>query len=229
MMARVCNRVAAAGCVLAAVLLAGCATAADPKPYDYSAFRQAKPTSILVLPPLNQTPDVTAEAGVLSTVTMPLAESGYYVLPVAVTTETFRQNGILTAHDAQQLPPDKLREIFGADAALYLHIGDYGTVYNVVSSNTKVTVRGRLVDLQGGGELWSGEATASTAERKNSGGGNSLLGMLVSALIEQVAETLSERTVEMAELTNIRLLGAGRARGLLYGPHSPKYGSDDKQ
>ncbi len=49
------------------------------------------------MPPLNQTPEVNASAGVLAQVTMPLAEAGYYVLPVAVTNETFKQNGMSTA------------------------------------------------------------------------------------------------------------------------------------
>lgn len=39
------------------------------------------------------------------------------MLPVAVTEETFRHNGIISAQDAQELPVAKLREIFGADAA----------------------------------------------------------------------------------------------------------------
>ncbi|WP_084002017.1 MULTISPECIES: GNA1162 family protein [unclassified Diaphorobacter] len=35
--------------------------------------------------------------------------------------------------------------------------------------------------------MWSGEATASSAENKRSSGG--LVGMLVSALIDQIVET----------------------------------------
>ena len=48
------------------------------------------------------------------------------MLPVAVTEETFRHNGIISAQDAQELPVAKLREIFGADAALYLDVRHRG-------------------------------------------------------------------------------------------------------
>ena len=184
MISRIGVRTAVAACAAAILLLSGCAT---PQPYDYSALRQAKPQSILVLPPLNQTPEVTAPAGVLSRATLPLAESGYYVLPVAVTEETFRNNGIISAQDAQELPVAKLREIFGADAALYLDVRQYGSVYSIVSSETRVTLAARLMDLRTGEQLWSGEATASSAENKRSSGG--LVGMLVSALIDQIVET----------------------------------------
>lgn len=72
-----------------ALLATGCSTG-NKKSTDYSAFRESKPRSILVLPPKNQSPDVNASNSLLSVVTMPLAESGYYVFPVAVVSETFK-------------------------------------------------------------------------------------------------------------------------------------------
>ena len=77
---------AAAGVV---TLMAGCAV--PTKNVDYAAFKASKPRSIVVLPPLNESPDVGATYGMLSQVTVPLAEAGYYVLPVALVDETFRQ------------------------------------------------------------------------------------------------------------------------------------------
>ena len=81
-------------------LLGGCA---PTKSVDYSAFKQAKPRSILVLPPLNESPDVKATYSMLSQVTFPLAEAGYYVVPVALADETFRQNGLTSAGDVHQV------------------------------------------------------------------------------------------------------------------------------
>ena len=101
-------------------LLAGCA--GPQRNVDYTAFRESKPASILVLPPLNTSVDVAASAAVLSQATLPLAESGYYVVPVAVMEETFRQNGLTTPDDIHAVPAARLREIFGADAALYMTV-----------------------------------------------------------------------------------------------------------
>lgn len=72
---RIAHRLAV---LASAVLLVACAA---PKPYDYSAYKAARPKSILVLPPLNDTADVNATASVLAQTTRPLAESGYYVIP----------------------------------------------------------------------------------------------------------------------------------------------------
>ncbi|MGD3775394.1 DUF799 family lipoprotein, partial [Xanthomonas citri pv. citri] len=100
-----------------AALLSACAQPVQ-RP-DYTAFKKSQPRSILVLPPVNETTDVGATYGVLSQMSLPLAESGYYVVPVAVMDETFKQNGLTNATDIQATSPAKLREIFGADAALY--------------------------------------------------------------------------------------------------------------
>ena len=97
---------------VAAVLATGCAT---QQPYDYTAFRQSRPASILVLPPLNSSPDIAATYSMLSQVTLPLAESGYYVFPVSLVDETFRQNGLSNAAEMHSVTPGKLREIFGGD------------------------------------------------------------------------------------------------------------------
>ena len=102
------------------VLASGCATA--PKSYDYTAFREAKPRSIVVLPPLNSSPDVKATYSMLAQMSYPLAESGYYVLPVSLVDAAFKENGLSNAAEVHAVPTAKLREIFGADAALYVEV-----------------------------------------------------------------------------------------------------------
>jgi len=203
-------------------LLAACAQPVNN--VDYTAFKNARPRSILVLPPDNQTTDVMASISMLSLMTLPLAESGYYVIPVGVMEETFKQNGLTTAGDIQQTSPAKLREIFGADAVLYTTITQYGTKYLVVSSATVVTATARLVDLKTGDVLWQGSATANSNEGQSNGG--SLIAMLVIAAINQIANSVADKSHAIAGVTSYRLLHAGPPTGLLYGPHSPKYGTD---
>lgn len=204
-----------------ALLLGGCAA---QKPYDYSAFREARPASILVLPPLNSSPDINATYSMLAQTTGPLAESGYYVFPVTLVDETFKQNGLTSPADIHEVPIAKLREIFGADAALYINVKQYGTSYVVISSETRVTAEAKLIDLRSGHTLWSGAATASSAEGDSNNGG--LIGMLVKAAVRQIIETVSNQGHLIAGKTSARLLSAGRPNGILYGPRSPMYLKD---
>ena len=202
-------------------LLVGCA---QPTKVDYSAFNQSKPKSILVLLPQNSTPEVQASHGLLSQTALPLAEAGYYVFPVAVVEETFKQNGMANAGDIQAVPPAKLHEIFGNDAVLYLSITEYGTSYQVIASDTRVTASAKLVDSRTGALLWSGSATASSTENNSSSGG--IIGVLVSAVVNQIADTMTDKSYGIAGITSARLLSAGAPNGILYGPRSPKYGKD---
>ncbi|MGF6281406.1 hypothetical protein ABH912_000297 [Pseudomonas sp. BT76 TE3572] len=208
--------------LLALAVLGGCVS---PKTVDYSAYKQSRPKTILVLPPLNNSPDVKASYSLLSQVTYPLAEAGYYVLPIALVDETFRQNGLTTPADIHQAPANKLQEIFGADAALYITVTDYGTRYMIISSETVVTASAKLVDLKSGTTLWTGSARASSEEGGNNGGGG-LIGMLITAAVKQVINSSNDAGHPIAGVTSARLLSAGQPAGLLYGPRSPKYGTD---
>jgi hypothetical protein len=209
--------------VLAALLTAGCAT--SPPGYDYTQFRQSRPASILVLPPVNHSASVEASPSLYSWVTQPLAESGYYVLPVALVDETFRQNGLTNPAEISEVSPAKLREIFSADAAFYLQIKQYGTVYQVLQSASVVTAEARLVDLRNGALLWKGEASASSAENRGSNQAG-LIGLLVEAIVHQIVESTTDASHQVARVTAARLLSAHAPAGMLYGPRSPKYQQD---
>ncbi|QIC32997.1 DUF799 domain-containing protein [Pseudomonas protegens] len=192
---------------------------------DYSAYKQARPKSILVLPPLNESPDIKATYSMLSQVTFPLAEAGYYVMPIAVVDETFRHNGLTNPADIHGLAPAKLNEIFGADAGLYITVKEYGTSYMLISSATVVTASATLVDLKTGTTLWTGSARASS-EEGNNGNNGGLVGMLITAAVKQIINTSTDAGHPIAGITSQRLLSAGQRTGLLYGPRSPKYGTD---
>jgi hypothetical protein len=202
-------------------LFAGCAT--PPPPYDYSAFQAAKPATLLVMPPLNDSPDIKATPSVWSHATRPLSEAGYYVLPITLVDETLKQNGIQTAADAQQVPHRKLREVFGADAAVYIKVSKYGTTYAVIDSETRVAVEGRIVDLRSGKLLWQGQAVASSAEQSQQQQGG-LVGLLVAALIKQIIGTTTDASYNFAGIAQARMLSAPRPDGVLVGPRSPLYG-----
>ncbi|GAC1320628.1 MAG: DUF799 domain-containing protein [Collimonas sp.] len=209
-------------CLSVAILAAGCA--APVKQLDYTAFKQSRPKTILILPPLNESPDVKATYSMLSQMSYPLAEAGYYVLPVALVDETLKQNGMSAAADSHGIAPAKLQEIFGADAALYVTVSKYGSVYTVINSAVVVTANAKLMDLKSGALLWSGTASASSAEGSNSGGG--LIGALVTAAVNQIVNNVTDRGFTIAGLTSRRLLSTRQPNGILYGPYSPNYGTD---
>lgn len=206
----------------AALLLAACTThQKSAAPIDYTAFKESNPQSILVLPPLNESPDIRASAGMMTASVRPLAEAGYYVFPAAVVNETFRQNGLAHPAEIHSVQLEKLRQIFDTDAVLYITVKQYGTSYQLIQSDTRVSADARLVDARSGKELWSGSATASTLEQQNQNQG--LAGMLLSAIVNQITSSVGDRAFDVAQITGARLLQSGPPRGILPGPRSPLY------
>jgi hypothetical protein len=206
--------------VLLATTLIFTACATKQADLDYSAFRLHQPKSILVLPPLNNTSDLRATYSVMSSTTLPLAEAGYYVFPVALVDQTFKENGLQNPGEMHQASPKKLNEIFGADAALYITVTNYGASSALLGGDVVVTVQASLIDTRSGTTLWAGNAPASDAEGKQNQ--NGLVGLLIQGIINQVANSVSDPGYRIGRIANQRLLNTG-TRGLLPGPRSPKF------
>jgi hypothetical protein len=207
--------------IMLSVILSGCQTIK----FDYTAFKASKPSSILVLPPLNESVDVNAPTAVYSSVVAPLSESGYYVFPPTLVMETFKQNGLTEARPIHDISMTKLNEIFGADAVLYMNIKKFGQSYSIITSANVVSLEAYLVDAKTGTEIWRGQAVASSDEN-NSNSNMGLAGLLVSAVIKQVAGQIFDSGFPTSKIANGRLLSAKTPNSLLYGPRHEKFGTN---
>jgi hypothetical protein len=199
----------------AAVMLTGCAT----KPYDYTNYRAHSPRSILVLPPLNESTDIGATYGYLSTVTKPIAEKGYYVFPVAVIDQMMKENGLPTAGEMHQVPLKKIHEIIGADAVLYVTLKQYGSKYQVVSSTTVVAAESKLVDVKTGTLIWEGKVNF----QQGTSSGNIIVD-LIATPIEQAVNQSTDQAHNLSGQANVQMFTL-KDQGLLSGPYAPQ----DKQ
>lgn len=193
------------------VLFAGCVA-----PYDYTNFRANPPRSILVLPPLNESTDMHATYGYLSTITRPIAEMGYYVYPVAVVDQVMKENGLPTAGEMHQVSLAKIHEVVGADAVLYVTIKQYGSKYQIISSTTTVAAEAKLVDVKTGTLLWAGKVTLA----QSSSSGNILVD-LVASPFSQAINSSTDAAHGLSGVANYQLLTV-KDHGLLTGPYYPK-------
>lgn len=200
----------------------GCATA--PKPHDYSAYLANMPASILVLPPRNESTEVMAPYIYLSTITRPLAERGYYIFPVAVIDMLMKENGVPSPDEMAQVSLDKIREIIHPDAVLYMTIKEWGTKYQVLNSISIVYLSGQLVDTETGRVLWQGEYRTV---KNSSDGQQGLIAMLVSALVNQIANSISDPTRDLACMNNNQLF-LNQRDGLLFGKRHGQFELDQR-
>ena len=210
------NHILRLGFILMAVFaLSACKTMQH---YDYSALKASKPRSILVIPPLNESIEVNAPYTFLSTISMPLAEKGYYVFPVAVIDTFMKENGLPNPAEMNSVPLDKLRENIGADSVLYVRIKEWGQKFHVISSDTIIRAHMRLVDARTGQQLWDAEVYASQG---SNGGNGGLLETLVEAVVTQVIASNTDKTQPLSSTANYQVIH-NSDRGLLPGPYYPK-------
>jgi hypothetical protein len=200
------------------VFIAGCVTT---PPFDYSSFRNHRPRSILVLPPLNQTTDVNAPYIYLSTITRPLTECGYYVFPVAVVDAYMKENGLPSPEEMHGVALDKIRNIIGADAILYVTIEEWGQKYIVVQSITTIKAKARLIDTASGEIIWQGTQAVS----QGSGGGGDPIAILITAAVTQIINTMVDYTHDLSRVANHTMI-YDATQGFLAGPYLPPQEND---
>lgn len=197
-----------------ALVLAGCNQ--QQVKYDYAAFENSRPKSILVIPPVNNSIEVNASYIFLSTISRPLAEKGYYVFPVAVIEQFMRNNGLQDPAEMNSIPLDKINEHIGPDAILYVSIENWGQKYEVFDSRTIVDSNWRLIDAKTGQQIWDG--TAKGQYSSNDSNQHGLIGMLVGAVINQIAGSVSDNTPMLSQQVNQGTVFNSH-NGLLNGPY----------
>lgn len=209
--------------LFACVMFTGCASTREH--WDYTAFKNAAPHSILVAMPPSHSNDVNSGPAVLASVVLPLSEAGYYVIPVTMANETFKLNGVVDATEIRNVSLNKIKEVFGVDAIIYLTINEYKTHYTLVDSYFRESVTAELVDVTDGTVLWSVTSMASNA---TGGGGNGLTALL-TALIKLAINEAKEVGYDVSIRNSYHMFTPDNFymfNPFLFGPYSPKYRKD---
>lgn len=194
-------------------LLQGCVA---PQHRDLDAFYAHPPRSIVVVPVVNESPEVTANSVFITTITQPLAERGYYVFPVYLTDMILRDFGLVEAGHIHQLPAERFYELFGADAVLFVTIKDWSTKYLGLASAVVVSMEYVLKDTKTGQVLWQNQQDYA----QSSGGGGNLIAMAISAAVN----ALLTDYLPLARQANF--LAFQPPKGLPAGPYHSEYQQD---
>ena len=198
--------------ILLAGLMQGCIS---PQHANLDAFYAHQPRSIVVVPVVNESPEVTANSVFITSITQPLAERGYYVFPVYLTDMILRDFGLVEAGHIHQLPTERFYELFGADAVLFITIKDWSTKYLVLASSVVVSMEYVLKDTRTGQVLWKNDQGYV-----QSSGGSDLITMTVSAAIN----ALMTDYLPLARQANF--LAFLPPKGIPAGPYHPEYQQD---
>ncbi len=205
--------------IITAVFGTGCATAKK----DYTDFRQADPHSILIVPPLNNSPEVEADTYFLATVSQPLAERGYYVFPVNMSKELLIEAGLSDSGLIRQADPRRLGELFGADAILYINIENWEAKYLILSTIVTVGFSYTMKDATSGEEIWTHHELMQYTPQNQSTG--SPLGDLIAAAVNAAITKAAPNYIPLARQANSKAL-LSPYQGIPAGPYNSNYKKD---
>jgi len=197
-------------------LATGCATTQGPK--DYSKFEAANIRSILLVPVVNNSVDVTAADYFLSTVPIPVAEHGYYIFPVNMVKRVLEDDGLSDASLVHSASTEKLCSIFGADAALYITIERWEAQYLVLSTQVTVELDYVLKSGDSGEELWR-DHQIMTYSPSSSGSGGGLATLVVMAVNAAITKANPDY-IPLARQANAKAFKYP-GPGFPHGPYSP--------
>jgi len=180
------------------VLFTSCAPKLVPKSVAYKGVYDEKPLSILVMPPINRTTNVEAKEFFHSTLCVPLANQGYYVVPSFLSMEILKKESAYDSEMFLNSSIQKFGEVFGADVALFTIISKWDK--SGIGGTVKVEVEYILKSTKTNEILYTrkGLITYDTSVRSNSGGmAGLLIGMAATAI-----KTAATNYVKVARACN---------------------------
>lgn len=202
---------------LSAAFFGGCATTKD-----YTAFHSANPRSILVIPVINESVDVTAADYFLSSLPVPLAERGYYVFPVNLVKRVLEDDGLSDAGMVHAADVSRLGNLFGADSVLYVVIKKWQAKYMIFSTQVNVVFDYLLKDVKTGTTLWQEHKEMVYVPQQAQAGG--LIGLIANA-VAAAATKASPNYMPLARQANAEVF-KWPGPGLPAGPYLPEYKKD---
>ena len=145
------------------------------------------------------------------------AERGYYVFPVNMVKRVLEDDGLSDADLVHNAPTEKLCNLFGADAILYVTINEWDAKYLVLNTQVTIGLSYVIKDGKTGETLWEHQQKMVYAPQNQSTG--SAAGDLLSMMINAALTKASPNYVPLARQANA-LAFNGEYVGIPPGPYA---------
>lgn len=202
---------------LSAFMFASCAT--TTKSVAFPKMYENDPVVMLLMPPINNSSAADAKDYFYTTMNVPIAEAGYYVLPSAMTMATLQRE---SAYDSERFIDGSLKkfgELFGADVAIFTTIKSWDK--SLIGSSVTIEIEYVFKSIKTSEVLYQRDAKiicdTSSKTRVN---GLGLAGALIN-LTADVVKTATTDYIPVAIKCNSTAL-----TDLPAGKYHPKHGAD---
>ena len=204
-------------CMIALSALSSCSLLNTTRGTAYPKMYEEKPTSVLIMPPINNTNAVEAKDYFYTSLAQPLSEKGYYVLSPFLAMNVLQEE---SAYDSEMFIDANLKPfntIFGADVALFTIINKWSkvTLGNMISVEIEYILKSTTTN-----EVLFNRKGIINVDTSVSAGGNGAFGALLDMALSAANTALTDKVIA-ARRCNIYVLG-----DLPSGVYSPQFGLD---
>jgi hypothetical protein len=202
------------------ILFSGCVSQKLlPKSEAYSGFYEEKPVAILLMPPINKTTNVEAKEFFHTTLSMPISNAGYYVIPPFLSMEILKRESAYDSEMFIDAPLTKFGEVFGADLAFFTVINKWEKASLLATITVEVEYIVKSVRTNEIVYRRKGNITVN----QSSSAGQSGWGALIAMAADAIKTAATDHATVGAACNNYTL------QDLPAGPYSPLHGNDGSQ
>lgn len=203
---------------ISAILLTSCGTTSKvTKSTAYKGMYNEQPLTILLMPPINRSTNVESKEYFHSTLNVPLANAGFYVVPPFLSMDILKKESAYDSEMFLNAPLQKFQEVFGADLAVFTIINKWDK--SSLGSNVKVQVEYIIKSTKTNETLYTrkGEVNYDTSVSTGAAG---VFG-LVADLALSALNTAATKYVGVARTCNLYTF-----KDLPAGKYSPNFNLD---
>lgn len=184
----------------------------------YAQLYSEDPVVMLIMPPINNSANVDAKDFFYSTMNVPLADAGYYVLPPYLTLETLQRESAYDAELFLDKDLSKFREIFGADVAVFTIINSWNK--NMLDYTVTVKIDYVFRSTKTNETLYKKSGNVIVDSSFEVVDGDDFLSFLVNVIASSISTAVKD-FVDMAVKCNDKALA-----DIPRGRYSSRYGQD---
>lgn len=200
------------------VILSSCTTTAPiAKSIAYKGMYEEKPVAILLMPPINRSTNVESKEYFHSTLNVPIANAGYYVIPPFISMEILKKESAFDAELFLNTPLSKFGEVFGADLALFTIIHKWDK--SGLAANVYVEVEYLFKSIKTNEIVYSRKGNVTYNASVSTG-----IGGVWGALADIAASAINTAATKYVDVA--RVCNSYTFKDLPAGKYSPNYGAD---
>ncbi|MCF7919005.1 MAG: DUF799 domain-containing protein [Candidatus Cloacimonetes bacterium] len=196
------------------ILLTGCSVNKRTKSSVFPLMYEQRPQTILILPPINESTAPEAKEYFMSTLSECANATGYYFLPLEVTTPFLQSEGLYDTEIISDAVLPQFKEYFGADAVMTTKILEWNKDYHITGGAVSVAVEFNIRSTTTGDILWNyyGKVEVDTSSDDTN---------LLAAVIQTAISTAATDYVPIAQMVNRMVFDNAPV-----GQHHPRFNED---